>query len=266
MPYSAADVRGRERILRMLLGGAPKAGKTVAAVVTAPRPVFVFNTDGQGALDPVAALGGEFTAADVKDTASYKREMLWFRAHSKEFRTVVFDNITMFSAFVEQELRKDESLKDGRQMWPAYDRAMMDVVHELLALPHHLVIIGHIEPGTNNVPGGFDHVLGVAGKAKTKISALIQDWVWLNVENAADGSGVKREFLLAPQGNWTKAVRSIQNTAKMPADVSLFIRLMNEPGAIAKRVAPKPAVVAVPPAKSGGVRVLPPPAKPAVKP
>ena len=244
MPYSAADVRGRQRILRMLLGGPPKAGKTTAAVKTAPGPVFVFNTDGQGALDPVAALGGEFTAADVKDLPSYKREMAWFRAHSKEFRTVVFDNITMFSAFVEQELRKDEALKNGRQFWPAYDRAIMDVVHELLALPHHLVMIGHIEPGENGTPGGFDHVLGVSGKAKTKISALIQDWVWLDVQNTP--AGVKRQFLLAPQGNWTKAVRSIQHTATMEADVSKFIELMNK-GTIKKAtpVATVPGMVRV---------------------
>lgn len=245
MPYTSADVRGRTRILRLLLGGPPKAGKTVAAVLTSPQPVFVFNTDGKGALDPVTALGGDFTAADVKDVASYKREMSWFRGHSKEFATVVFDNITMFSAFVEADLRKDEQYKDGRQMWPAYDRAMMDAVHELLALPQHVIVIGHITPGETNVPGGFDHMLGVAGKAKTKISAIIQDWTWLHVENAPDGT-VKREFLLAPQGNWTKGVRSIQHTKKMPADVSLFIKLMNQPGALAAApVVKKPASVLV---------------------
>src|ERR1700691_532053 len=107
MPYNAADVRARPRILRMLLGGPPKSGKTVAAVKTAPGPVFVFNTDGKGALDPVVALGGEFTAADITDIDSYRREMSWFKIHSKEFATVVFDNITMFSGFVEAKYRKD---------------------------------------------------------------------------------------------------------------------------------------------------------------
>jgi hypothetical protein len=203
--------------------------------------VFVFNTDGKGGLDPAAALGAEFDAEDVRDVESYERAMSWLRPHASNYRTVIFDNITMFSAFVEAKLRADPQYKDGRQMWPAYDRAMMQVVHELLALKQHVIIIGHIEPGTNNVPGGFDHILGVAGKAKTKISAIMQDWVWLHVENDGETGRVKREFLLAPQGNWTKAVRSIQNTAKMDANVTAFIELMNK-GAI--KMKPKEPVQA----------------------
>lgn len=239
----------------MLLGAPPKAGKTVAAVLTAPKPVYVFNTDGQGALDPVAALGGEFTASDVRDMASYKREMTWFRAHSKEFRTVVFDNITVFSALVEQELRKDDAMKHGMVLWPAIDRNIMDVFHELVALPHHLVIIGHIEPGENGVPGGFDHILGVKGASRTKISALIQDWVWLDVQiDAHSPGGVKRQFLLAPQGNWTKAVRSIQHTKSMEANVSKFIELMNKGATAAAAKAATPTTNTAAP-KPGMIRV-----------
>lgn len=266
MPYSAADVRKRERILRMLLGAPVKAGKTVAAVNTAPRPVHVFNTDGQGALDPVVALDPEndFTADDITSVDSFERSLAWVKAHSSNVATCVFDNITTFAGRVEEQLRDDDTLKDGRQMWPAYDRAIMGVVNALLALPQHVIIIGHIQPGESNVPGGFDHMLGISGKAKTKIGAIIQDWVWLQVENMPDGA-VKREFLLAPQGNWHKGVRSIQHTKKMDANVSEFIRLMNDPKTLAKIAAPRAAAPAANGAKPapapiktpGGVRVLP---------
>lgn len=246
MPYTAADVRQRTRILRLLLGGPPKAGKSVAAIKTAPRPVYVFNTDGRGALDPAVALGAEFSADDIKSMEDFDRAFLWLKAHSKEFVTVVFDNLTNFGSFVEMKLREDPTLKDGRQLYPALERALMEVFNKLLSLPQHLILVAHILPGESGVPGGFDHMLGIAGGARTKIAALMQDWVWLNVEvDAAAPDGVRREFLLAPQGNWTKGVRSIQHTKRMPADVSLFIKLMNsqsETNAL-KAAAPKVAAV-----------------------
>ena len=240
MPYTDEDVGKRPRILRMLLGGPVKSGKTCAAVMTSPQPVFVFNTDGKGALDPVQALGGKFTAGDASSLTAFENEMRWFRAHQNKFQTVVFDNITRFAKLVEKDFKKQ--YKDGRQMWPAYSAALMNVFQELIDLPHHLVVIGHIVPGENGVPGGFDHMLGLSGSAKTEIGAIIQDWVWLQVElDPTQPDGVRRDFLLAPQGNWTKAVRSIQHTKKMKANVTRFIKLMS-PDAKVKKIEATPVV------------------------
>ena len=53
-----------------------------------------------------------------------------------------------------------------------------------------------------------------------------------------------RQFLLAPEGNWTKGVRSIQGVARMEANVTKFIDLMEAGGP--KLAAPKPKALAVP--------------------
>jgi len=233
----------------MLLGGPAKAGKTTNAVMTSPKPVFVFNTDGRGALDPVVALGGEFEAEDITSEATFDRALTYVKAH-KKIRTVVFDNLTIYASIVEKEVRK-ETRDDPRVIYPEFGRRFMRAFHELLNLPCHLILIGHLEPGENNTPGGFGHGLSIPGKAKTQISALIQDWVW--IEPTADpGGNMRWEFLLAPQGNWNKGVRSIQGAKRMPADVAQFIRLMEaggpqKPKAITKpdaklQVQPKPSI------------------------
>lgn len=219
----------------MLLGSQAKSGKTCAAVLTAPKPVYVFNTDGRGGLDPAAALGGDFAAEDISDQETFDRAMSWLKAHIKEFRTVVFDNITNFGMLVEEKLKRDEKYRHGKVLYPEITRQIMHVINGLRELPLHVVVIGHLEPGENGVPGGFDHMLGLSGKARTLVGAVLQDWVWLNVENDPNvPGGVRREFLLAPQGNWTKGVRSIQHVKRMKADVSEFIRLMSATGNLQK--------------------------------
>src|SRR5579884_553754 len=102
MPYSAADVRARESILRALICGLPKSGKTTCTVLTAPKPVYVFNSDGKGALDPVVLLGGDFVGDDITDFASFTRSQLWLKQNLAKFYdpakgvrgTVIFDNIS----------------------------------------------------------------------------------------------------------------------------------------------------------------------------
>ena len=248
MPYSAADVRARPRILRMLLVGAAKSGKTTSAVKTCPGPVYVMNTDGKGALDPVVALGGEFTADDVTSVGSFMTALSYLRRDLKFFETVVFDNITGFSDMVLTEVRNEVGRDDPRVIYPEYSRRLMGCINALLTLPRHLVIIGHAEPGEKDTPGGFGHILALAGSAKTKISMIMQDWVWMHVEMGPVGENgrpkVLRQFLLAPEGNWTKGVRSIQGVARMEANVTKFIDLMEAGGP--KLAAPKPKALAVP--------------------
>jgi hypothetical protein len=242
MPYTAQAVRERPRMLRMLLGGAPKSGKSVAAIKTAPGPVFVFNTDGKGALDPVVALGGDFVAEDVNSCESFDRAFAWLQAHLKDFETVVFDNITGFGHYVDVETRKETGRDDPRVNSPLYSRKIMERLMKLLDIPRHLIIVAHVEPGENDTPGSFGHTLGLQGQARTKVSMVMQDWVWLHA--GMENNKFVRQFLLAPNGNWNKGVRSIQGIPKMEADVGKFIDLMEQ--AAAKKAAPKPAAAAAP--------------------
>jgi len=233
MPYSAADVRARETIARVLICGLPKAGKTTCAVLTAPKPVFVFNTDGRGALDPVMLLGGEFAAEDITDFGSYTRAILWLKQNMPKFYdptkgvrgTVVFDNISTFSGQMHEELKKD--FKDGRQLFPELAQRLTRVMRDLLALPMHLVVLGHLKQG-EKLSGEATKFLSVPGTGGTAISALMQDWIGLEVSLDPNTNEVKREFLLAPEGSWQAAVRSIRNLKRMPADISAFLELVKQ--------------------------------------
>jgi hypothetical protein len=243
MPYSAKDVRNRSRILRALLCGPAKAGKTTSAVLTSPKPVYVMNTDGKGALDPVAAMGGEFLADDIKSSADVATAIGYVKRNQKSINTVVFDNLTIYWAIVENEVRA-EVRDDPRVIYPEAGRRFMKTFHELTNLPCNVILIGHLEPGENNTPGGFGHVLGISGKSKTQISALIQDWIWTEVSPDTNGR-MKWEFLLAPQGNWNKGVRSIQGVRRMPANITKFIELAEAQSKKTVQRAPEPKIVTI---------------------
>jgi len=233
MPYSAADVRARETIARILICGLPKAGKSCSAVLTSPKPVFVFNTDGKGALDPVMLLGGEFAAEDITDFGSYQRTFLWLKTNMSKFHdpakgvrgTVVFDNISTFAGSLQEELKKD--FKDGRQLFPELAQRLTRVMRDLLSLPLHLVVLGHLKQG-EKLSGESTKFLSVPGSGGIAISALMQDWIGLEVSLDANTNEVKREFLLAPEGSWQSAVRSIKNIKRMPADVGQFLDLVKQ--------------------------------------
>lgn len=196
---------------------------TCAAVLTSPGPVYVINSDGQGALDPVALLGGEFEAEDVNSMRQFDKCLSHLKVNKDKYKTIVLDNISSFGDFLEEELTS-EGIKDGRQFYPELKKRLMYVIRSLLALPQNVIVIGQCE-SDGSAKGGFGHILNISGKAKISIPSMFQDWVWLDVQIDPATKEVKREFLLAPQGNWTKGVRSIKDTSSMEANISKFIRL-----------------------------------------
>ncbi len=99
-----------------------------------------------------------------------------------------------------------------------------------------MILIGQIDPNESATAASFGHVLAVSGKSKTLIPALVQDWLWLDTQVSESGK-VTRDFLLAPQGSWTKGARSVQGMTKMPADFTEFLRLA-EGGAPQVQAAP----------------------------
>jgi len=248
VPYSAKDVRARERILNALLLGPPKSGKTVCTVLTLPSPVFVLNTDGPGALDYVASECADdderFAAEDVSSTAGYERGMAYLRANKAKFKSVVVDNVTFLVESLFKEVRAEVGRDDPRAIYPEITRKLLGMVRELRDLKKHFVCISQSDPGDTNIAGSFGHLVAVSGKAKILLPAMFQDLLWL--ETTVNDAGIaKREFLLAPAGNWTKGARSVQGLPRMEADFTEFLRLANE-GALPK---PKKKVATVPAAK-----------------
>lgn len=227
MPYAAADVLRREKILQVLLVAPPKAGKTSVAVLTAPKPVFVFNTDGPGALDYVATSPkADFEAEDVHSRADFDRGWTYLKANHDKFQTVVFDNITFFNEMLIREVTKEVGRDDPRVIYPKVTSYCVEMVRSLLRTKLHTIIVGQTDPGDSNIAGAFGHMVSVSGKSKILLPALMQDLLWL--ETSIKDEHVRREFLLAPSGNWTKGSRSVSGIPRVKADFTEFLRLARE--------------------------------------
>jgi hypothetical protein len=227
MPYSAADVRAREIFARMLIVGPPKSGKTHAAVLTSPGLSYVINSDGVGALDPVVLHGGEFEADDVRTYAQWLASISHLKANPTRYKTVIVDNWSSLSVHLLEEAMA-ASPNDTRAAYGMLKRKLVRSVNELFAMKMHVVAIGHAQPGDKaETGGGFGHMMGIEGSSKFFIPGQFQDWIWLEVGMNEAGE-ISREFLLAPQGNWLKGVRSIRDIARMPANVSQFLELVKK--------------------------------------
>ncbi len=247
MSYTAADLRQQEFRLFMLLCGPGKCGKSTVCAETSPGPIYIINTDGKSGLQPAMLLGAEFTADDVSTQDGFERCVAFAKAH-KEFKTVIFDNLTTYAEAIDREIRlemkPDGGEPDGRQFYPRLERALLRTVHLLKTLPQHVIICAHTDRVEKDEKGSaFEHMLSIAGGAKKKVPILVHDWVKL-VVNVSPSGKVMREFLLAPEGDWMHAVRSIQNIQRIPADVSKFIEL-----ASSKKVVQTP--------KPSGIRIQP---------
>lgn len=232
MPYSAADIRARQFLLRMLLVAPAKQGKTTCAVATCPKPCFVLETDGEGALDYAVFSGlvkdGEMDVEDISSSKNYKKAISHLRANPTKYKTLILDNLTFLAQGIFNEVSKE--LKDGRQIYPEVERQLLSLLSDLSAFKAHLIVIGHCDPvdsSDSKIAGSFQHVLSISGKAKTKIPSLMQDWVWLQVSIDEGSNKPKYEFLIAPEGHWKQGVRSIkiENTSRMEANISRFIQL-----------------------------------------
>lgn len=232
MPYTAADIRARQFVLRMLLVAPPKAGKSTCAVGTCPKPCFVLNTDGIGSLDYAVLAGlvkdSEMDVEDISSTRRFEKAIAYLKTNRSKYKTIILDNLTFLADMITREVLAE--MKDGRQAYPEIERRLIGILQDLMSLPPHLIVIGHVDPSDENkVPGSFGHILSIAGKAKTKIPSMMQDWVWLQVSVGEETKQAKYEFLLAPEGHWKQAVRSIKTDAKrMEANITKFIELASK--------------------------------------
>lgn len=219
----------RDPFVGVLQMGPPKAGKTVAAVGSAPKPVFILNADPKGLLS-AKSMGLRFTYEDcfsISDTEKHVKALQNdFRSSKAPFATVVLDTVSLLAQTYVSELRSR-----GLEAWDLYrelkDR-LLKVLVPLTQLPAHLIVNSHAVLDFKGEGGSMGTEPLIEGKVKTLLPALLADWVWLEVTTGAKPEETKREFLIGPQGNWKHGCRSLKTSGRMPADFSLFIKRIAE--------------------------------------
>lgn len=227
MPYTSSDVlsgNAHGGKIKVLLMGVPKGGKSCAAVLTSPSPVFVVNAD-PGGLAPPASLGAKFDAEDCFDWSTLQKTVNQLKKDTlgskPRYRTVVVDTLTLLSQHLESEIKRQ-----GMTGWDIYrelkDR-MLGALSTIIGLPVHIILTAHALE-TSGDTGSMGVLPAMSGQAKVFVPALCQDWLWLEVTPAKDKGEVKREFLLEAQGNWKHGCRSIQHGGRMDADFTAFIK------------------------------------------
>jgi hypothetical protein len=202
---------------RILLLGPAKAGKSTACA-TAPSPL-VINCDGQGALKGAARLGGKFLAIDAYSRATWKaaiRQAVGWATEEK-CRTIVVDSVTLLQDNLLDEIGQSFS---GFEKWGELARELVGGLKILLKAPAHLIVTAHMMADSDNIAG---IVPVLSGQSKTRIPALLDDWVLL--ETLTEPT-VKRQFLVGPQKNWTASGRNVRRSCAVePTIPALFAEL-----------------------------------------
>lgn len=232
--FTESDIQS-DLLLKVLLESPPKAGKTVCAIGTTPKPVFVLNAD-PGGLISAKRHGLKFKGVNIIDErgashyAALVKGMKELRAELQSKTppaTVVIDTASMFALYLEAELKKKYG-SDKRALYAEFKDIMIGWTMEVLSMPVHVIINAHTID-TGNEAGSMGTIPLISGQAKTIIPGLCNDILWLeltpkNRENPAE----KREFLLGPQGSWKHGCRSLKFNGTMPADFNLFIKRIKD--------------------------------------
>lgn len=221
-----------KRFMRVLLLGAPKQGKTVAAVGTSPGPVYVINSDQKDSLDPVSRIYPNakyaknliHTQNQMEDAIVLARKLV----NDGEIKTIVWDTISGFAHFLEDEFedktRNEKGESDGRRFWRSYTKYILNVVGRLSKLDAHLVVCSHYIDinGQNDVEGipktGPGIVPLLAGQLRARIGAYFPDILFME---KVKGS---RAFVTGIDGVWGPGCRSINDNKVLPADFKEFMK------------------------------------------
>lgn len=201
-----------------------KSGKTCTAVLTAPRPIFILNSDPDGLVGP-RKLGAKFEYEDCYDYASLKKhwESLKKETGGKNgIRTVIIDSFTFLARALLAELENNGA--KGFELYNELERRVVGSLTNYMRLPAHKIIIAHAINGSNNA-GDLGIMPAVKGVAKTIVPAMCQDMLWMEVV-AEKGKEPRREFLLGPEGDWTHGMRSLHGGGRMEADFGALFKKM----------------------------------------
>lgn len=222
--YSEGDVESVD-YARVLLMGPAKSGKTVCAVATAPRPVFVINGDGAGALTSATRHGAKFTAIDANSLGEYKSAVKFIGKEARKGKvgTVVVDTLTLLQRRCKDDLQRQGL--EGYDLWRELLDSFSGTTRTLLNSPAHVIVTAHV--GKHDVSSGSLGTLpAIEGQFAGQAPGLFADIVWLETSISSKSGEVRRQILVGPQGQWVHACRNADGSHAIDANITTLLETL----------------------------------------
>ena len=239
-----ASAVGASKYLRMLMLGTAGVGKTSCVLLTAPKPIYVINSDRKTSLNPATELcleskvkldwGSSLVhSADKMEAAIKTAKQL---VKEKNYKTVVWDTMSSYSKFLLEQCVQASltaaGKPDGRKFWPEYHKRLEAVVDRLHLLEAHVIVCSHWEDNSSSeddsdekktpkVGEGIVPMLG--GASRKRAGQWFEDVVFL--QKMKDDSRVLKTNI---EGVWGPSSKSIPGVSEMPADITNFIKVKEE--------------------------------------
>jgi hypothetical protein len=235
---------GSSRYLRMLILGAAGIGKTSCVLMTAPKPIYVINSDRKTSLNPGTELCLEnkistnwvssmVHAADKMEAAIKTARQL---VKEKGYKTIVWDTMSSYSKFLLEQCTQASltaaGKPDGRKFWPEYHKRLEAVVDRLHMIDAHVIVCSHWEDNSSSeddadekktpkVGEGIVPMLG--GASRKRAGQWFEDVVFMQ-----KNKGGERVLKTDIEGVWGPSTKSLPGTMEVPADITAFIKAKDE--------------------------------------
>jgi hypothetical protein len=231
---------GANRFLRMLLLGSAGVGKTSTVLMTAPKPIYVINSDRKTSLNPGTELCLEnkislnWSSSLVQSADAMEAAIKTARALVKEkgVKTVVWDTMSGYSKFLLDQCKKasltSSGKEDGRKYWPEYAKRLEGVVDRLHLLEAHVIVCSHWEDSATYEDDGDEKKIPkfgegivpmLGGASRKRAGQWFEDVVFMQKMK-----GGERVFKTDIEGVWGPSTKSLPGVQEVPADVAQFIK------------------------------------------
>lgn len=244
MPVSAKDLLGGgdgDLLLRLLVLGWSRVGKTTTILKSCPKPALVIFADH----DPQRLRGAyEFTKDfEVEEATSYNSAVAACKlahegARSGKYKTVLLDTLSSLSTAIENECEAEDKRQNssgkanGMKYFFVYRKRLAHIVRNLVDLPCHFVAASHYgeegnsdaiqEAGEGTRKRGKRLVPLLAGQARGEIPREFRDIVWLDIR------GGERVFQCGPDHEYYGPACNTIQDLEVPADITQLIKLFRE--------------------------------------
>jgi hypothetical protein len=241
MPQAASSIG--DPILRVLLMGAAKVGKTVATIPSLVKAVgtgYVIACSGdKGSVAPAARRTSKFTYDLVHDETEMEAAIKEARRGVKEgrYKWIFVDDFSLYASVLEGLLRDWSSKRsksgeaNGREVYPELKTRIMNVPRRLFDLDVHIVFATHYIEQNREMDGqraksGTGIVPMIPGSAREELPALFQDVVFMEKDKD------KRVFRVNVNGEgvWGPGSRSLDGVETIDADFGEFLKKAREIG------------------------------------